>query len=432
MDRQQTLQQLEAKLRENPNALVFARLADLYLQEKRFDEAINLCLKGLKAHSGYITGNFILGKAYRAKGDFEKAESEFKKVLTYDRTFLAAHKTLGDLMAQMGWENKAMIHYRDLLSSDPLEEDVRQAIETMAPAETAFGGAEADTGERPWTEELEEVFRTEPEETSAGAKPPRTEFTDDPVMDLDFESITPPDSSVEQESSGFEIQDSTDDSTDSVSDPHRAGTPDEPDLTPDIENLPDQEEEPLFDFHGPAEEPESGLSGPVSPPESGDDRLFDFENELFSSTPDAEEDRSVKPPVSEKEEAPEQEAWENLTGEEDVQKEMTEEKTPSRDPHLENEIIETIQELGENLSDSETPAESAPAENPPSESAEPPAKLSSQKKIVSTTLGEIFAAQGQFDKALEVYETLLASDPQNKRFQDKIAELKRKIREAGL
>ncbi|HHS12726.1 MAG TPA: tetratricopeptide repeat protein [bacterium] len=438
MNRQNTVQQLEAKLRENPNALVFARLADLYLQEKRFDEAINLCLKGLKAHSGYITGNFVLGKAFMAKGDFEKAEAEFKKVLTYDRTFLAAHKILGDLMAQMGWENKALIHYRNLLSTDPLDEDVRQMIDTMAPFETSFLSEHASTGfenaaeEKPWTAELEEVFNIELEKPSTGSEPPATPSADDSLNDFNLEEMSLSDSFGEEKSGDIEIQEPLDESPVSENASEKTDDSDEPDLLLDIENISDDQEKPLFDLEDKTAEPESELSDTQSPTGPAEDRLFDPEDDLIFSPLKTEEESDDAPSASIKEETTEPVAWEESILEEGIEEEKSEHQAPYRDPGLENEIIETIQELGENQSDSETPAETTPEEKTPSEPAKSSTRPSSQKKIVSTTLGDIFAAQGQFDKALEVYETLLASDPQNKRFLDKIAELKRKIREAGL
>jgi tetratricopeptide (TPR) repeat protein len=42
-------------------------------------------------------------------------------------------------------------------------------------------------------------------------------------------------------------------------------------------------------------------------------------------------------------------------------------------------------------------------------------------------LGEIYAAQGEYAKALEVFEILLEKNPHETRFQKKIDELKRKL-----
>jgi len=124
-----TIQFLESRLRDNPKSLLFARLADCYLQKDRVDEAIQLCKDGLKNHPSYVTANFILSKAYLVRKDHEKAETELKKVISYDHQFIAAHKLLGDLMAKMGWENKAALHYREALRIDPMNQEFRQIVE---------------------------------------------------------------------------------------------------------------------------------------------------------------------------------------------------------------------------------------------------------------------------------------------------------------
>ena len=128
MTDERLIRYLEMRLQSNPKSLLFARLADLYLKQGRVDEAIDLCRDGVKHHPSYITGNFILAKAHLAKGDREQAEAEYKKVLSHDQQYLAAHRALGDLMARTGWENKAVMHYKDLLCIDPMDGDTRQMM----------------------------------------------------------------------------------------------------------------------------------------------------------------------------------------------------------------------------------------------------------------------------------------------------------------
>lgn len=53
-----------------------------------------------------------------------------------------------------------------------------------------------------------------------------------------------------------------------------------------------------------------------------------------------------------------------------------------------------------------------------------------KEKIVTPTLGEIFAAQGQYAKAILVFENLHEKDPENQIYLKKIEELKRKMNEA--
>jgi hypothetical protein len=53
-----------------------------------------------------------------------------------------------------------------------------------------------------------------------------------------------------------------------------------------------------------------------------------------------------------------------------------------------------------------------------------------KKKIVSPTLGEIYAAQGQYAKAIKIYEDLLQNNPEDEeRYRNKIDALKKKLDE---
>ena len=45
----------------------FARLADTYLELDKVDITTELCEDGIKKHTFYTTGHFILGKCYLAK-----------------------------------------------------------------------------------------------------------------------------------------------------------------------------------------------------------------------------------------------------------------------------------------------------------------------------------------------------------------------------
>lgn len=167
---------LEARLRDNPKSLVFARLADLYLDQNRIDDAVRLCTAGVKHNPSYVTGSYVLAKGYILSQDYENAESALKQVISHDREFLAAHKLLGDLMRKLGWENKAVLHYRDILRIDPLEEKVRSILSSLdAPAaETAEEETVPEWTEEPteesepvrsdvldWMDEIKEVFPDE-------------------------------------------------------------------------------------------------------------------------------------------------------------------------------------------------------------------------------------------------------------------------------
>jgi tetratricopeptide (TPR) repeat protein len=58
-----------------------------------------------------------------------------------------------------------------------------------------------------------------------------------------------------------------------------------------------------------------------------------------------------------------------------------------------------------------------------------PPSASEREKIVTPTLGEIYAAQGQYAKAIGVFELLSKKEPNNRSYRDKIEYLKKRLQE---
>jgi hypothetical protein len=58
-----------------------------------------------------------------------------------------------------------------------------------------------------------------------------------------------------------------------------------------------------------------------------------------------------------------------------------------------------------------------------------PPSASEREKIVTPTLGEIYAAQGQYTKAIGVFELLSKKEPNNRNYRDKIEYLKKRLQE---
>lgn len=72
---------LEDRLAANPRSPLFARLASLYANEGRFDEAIDLCTAGLKEFPEYPTAHLVLARCFEATGRTVEALIEYRRVL---------------------------------------------------------------------------------------------------------------------------------------------------------------------------------------------------------------------------------------------------------------------------------------------------------------------------------------------------------------
>ncbi len=450
MPQEQAVEMLEARMRDNPKSLVFARLADMYLDQGRIDDAIALCNESVKHHPYYVTGHFVLAKAFIAQKDLEKAEGALKKVLSHDQQYPAAHKLLGDILCKTNRDSLAGAHYEDVLVMDPLEEKVRKALERI-PKETPESvsqpvsvpkpkiepvvpsrpSIEVEPTDESWMDQIKE-FR--PEETASPAgktdlRPDaaadeteiRDPFADLVLFDENYKETAP-------EGSPAPPPETTQDLSEETAAGQGDGSPEtEPLIGESPENLTVETEETTSPYLTsemlPEKSPETGE--PL-----GQERLdaepFNVALTGFADTEEAlkEEHAFHAPPANEPgildtidlsaeptllddfPGAPEQPP-EPAAGISDIQEESP--------PHPKNKTA--------------APQPAQPKASPPLE-AKP---LSEKKlpKIVTPTLGEIYAVQGQYEKAILVYQALLEKTPGEKKFLDKIEEMKKKLQESA-
>ncbi len=507
MAEEDTMKFLEERLKGNPQSLLFARLADIYIRKGRIDDAINLCLQGIQYHPYYITGNFMLGKAYDAKGDTEKAEAEYKKVLSHDKQYMSAHKALGDMMLAMGWEDKAALHYKEILRIDPLEEEVRELLnsfsfESGSSDEMTFEDQKGKINFKPlfetktefeqgkdWGKELEEIF-TEDEKQSVTESPTasqekindelgggekiiemeeetlsnRVDAEDFHVGDSEQEgmgeSITTETELHEREDLAFHVSEEAGEEnmkerplisekdtsiTDAFTLDLEKVKGGEENVEPQVASLPYSEitEETGFEVK---EESEKGKEKEtVSPPtlksefQTGEEEFsFDFQQEEREKG----EDESLSPPFV-KTEKPKKVEESDLSIKKDLPDEKVKEvekaakviplkmkKEPIR--KLRSDRFQEMMEMGSD-DKGKTAASSKKVEKKIEEEYpehEDSGKKEEEKgeKIISPTLGEIYKAQGQYAKAIRIYETLLKKNPSEKRYQEQINELKQKLK----
>src|SRR5665647_1362231 len=77
---------------QNPQSLVFSRLANEFRKEGNFTKAIEICTNGLLAHPEYVTGRLVLGQCYVEQGNPQAAIQELLAIFIYDRKNQAAMK----------------------------------------------------------------------------------------------------------------------------------------------------------------------------------------------------------------------------------------------------------------------------------------------------------------------------------------------------
>lgn len=364
---------LEEQLRRNPDSILFARLAHIRLNDSRIDEAIKLCEHGLTKHPYYVTGHMILGRCYLAKKMYDQAEKEFKRVLHFDPKYLAAQKYYGDLMREIGWENTCEASYRKILKIDPLDE----TAQSMVGDYILEGG--------PIEDEMELM---------------ESELKD---AEQEMDQVGPMADTPEEEELLFEETEP------------KPPTSEEEQLEPPSEYDAEIDEKKVEEFSYILE-----------------DIFKDDVSEEETETHESEEHQDVQLDLDE--EDPNRYLKDlQFPPAEESKPESGEESAPPERMDDFGFSLEDLDQLGEGQ---EPPQPSEPEPQPPqsqeSEAPSGPATPpdSEGQKIVTPTLGEIYAAQGQYAKAIGVFEMLLNKHPDREDYRQKIDELKRKLEES--
>ncbi|MEE4311806.1 MAG: hypothetical protein V2J62_08025 [candidate division KSB1 bacterium] len=401
---------LEGKLKGNPNSILFARLADNYLSINRVDEAIELCEKGIINHPYYITGHYILSKCYLYQRKYDEAQKELKRVILFDPHYIAAHRDFAQLMRTIGWESSAESSYYKILEVDPMNAEVRDSLDDIReryPNRSDSESEEMDLGEF-----------DESSEKSPGIQ-------DDSGIQLEDTAFDRMDDSFQKK---FVRKDQTDEDAygyilDEIFREDTISTHEDEELR--VDEQIDPEREPV------AEEEESVQERPADAEKEKLDAEQDDFDDFLKSQEDA--DQNSQEDHNETEDmlgAHEPETVEENN--EDIFGKLEQERDPNDELIDLGSRLPDPNELGHWVKKGMKPdEESAPASD---ESEVPPEKgknksQSAKEKIVTPTLAEIYIAQHQYAKAINVYERLKLSDPDNDAFDKRIESLKRKMEE---
>ena len=97
----------QAITREPDYGAPHSGLAELYLDQIRYDEALIEAKKGVELSPRRVWAQWILGRAYYQHGDFDKALAQFVKVANMDQDFRSAYEYVVQLYRRKGEYEKA-------------------------------------------------------------------------------------------------------------------------------------------------------------------------------------------------------------------------------------------------------------------------------------------------------------------------------------
>ena len=511
-------EQLKSRLQQNPDSLIFARVAEGFLTRGQVEEALQICEEGIRKHPSYVTGHMILGKCYLQKKMFDLAEKEFKRVILHDPKYLAAHKYYGDLMREVGWDNTCEMSYRKILSIDPFDSAVRETLETLERVKPKEQEIVSAGGPITGPDDVSDMNLLAADETSSGSTE-AINLEDDLFSEIVNEDAPAMEENKQEEKEQEDekeitsiLEDIFDDEKDeepvaeapgvidslnikisqrpAVSDTEQ-GRVEDMDLFEDAPNqgadeermrsqhssknpgeLLDKLDEDNLDFGTiePAEPEEEQL-------EATADDLFTMtqtahqethsglEDDIFASLDDleipdvedlteeimaqpqgkkAEMPKDDPPPapvemksqIDERQEAPPEifdmskaEPSKSLDEDSTMTDGLMSSTEEDADPFMETEFDDMGIESPQNIDFSSDTNPHEDREQQTAVKQQESVKQTEREKIVTPTLGEIYAAQGQYAKAINVFEVLLKSDPANAVYLEKLNYLTRRKEE---
>jgi tetratricopeptide (TPR) repeat protein len=422
-----SLESLQVLLQQNPNSLTFGRVADALLKLGRVDEAIQLCEDGLRRHPSYVTGHMVLGKCYLKKKLFDQAEKEFKRVLLFDSRYLAAHKYYGDLMREIGWDNTCEMSYRKILQIDPLDKGVRAVIEELAQKVKMEKMEPA-----PIRRETRPAF--EPPASPPTPLPPIAPVLT-PMPADDFYSTSGVD---ENDLLRYQPAAAADDGMleADFAPPAEAAPPAAPDLMMPPAN--DEERfsyilDDIFQDEILDEKPETTVPVNKNATPASNNRRDEAEKLRADETNRGfgENSDGVTQPLRAASRIPTRPVDFDLEGDGDATTITAARQSSGRNfgdgAHEENNAA--ARPNARATGSTRLPARRPKILEDHGDDLAATVTASEREKIVTPTLGEIYAAQGQYTKAIGVFELLSRKEPNNKHYRDKIDYLKKRLQE---
>ncbi len=126
---------LEKAFRREPDAPLFARIADLYLDKGRTERALSLCEEGCANFPDYSTGFVVLSKCYEKQGEVEKAREAMGHALRLDPENPGSYKRLSRLFQQLGVAPLALQSLQQATYLDPFDESIEEQIDQLTYAD---------------------------------------------------------------------------------------------------------------------------------------------------------------------------------------------------------------------------------------------------------------------------------------------------------
>lgn len=394
------IRRFEQQYAENPDSLVFARLADLHRKAGRPERALEILDEGLERHPDYLSAHIVRARCLRVQGRTVESEDVFRHVLDLDGENLVALRSLAEMAWERGDDATARDRLEELLELDPRNEEARDLLEEIrggpadgteaGPDDGGFATGSAASGAE------DESFGAEDDPFAAQQQQPR-DADDEPAVDDPFEAPDDPFAAASDAGAG-------------MSEPGMSAR----DVDPDEDEVPDAEE---------GSEPEDDLIiEPSSRREAGGAAGLDEEppSRAFDVEPVAGDDAAEPGPDDTADDEDGGRWWDFLRpggGSDELSRAPGPDEGsgggPAVGPGAEAEELRAQIEELRMRAEQETDLSDA------------------DEDLATETLANLYEAQGFYREAVEMYEELAAQRPEDEELRQRLERAREALEETG-
>ena len=162
------IEDLRRRVDADPTSIAFAALAEEYRRLGQFQEAVDVCRRGLERHPAYLSAKVTLARALIELSQLDEAQRELDEVLRIAPENLAAIRARADVHHRRGY-------LPETFDFDAAQREAEREVAAPAPAEVPVVDAPAEV--EPTSQVVSEpsVAESRSGETAVGAvrEPPR-------------------------------------------------------------------------------------------------------------------------------------------------------------------------------------------------------------------------------------------------------------------